>query len=443
MFSPMPIVDNPEGNENFIKTIAALQDPSGTLDRLQSEKVIQGMADLKTDGISGLYSQHALDAIDAFRDYSKGLYRSRKGFNRLNLSGQQQLDENKQYKELLTNINYLKELTSGYNATLKQAATDVKDKIMTPEDYHEFEKMLEEKNTGAKSIGDLPNAQALYNQFLTSKGIGGDFLLELDKLMQIPMQTGAKKTRLGKNAEGKNINILDYDPIEDVGPILQTNTRIRNGLIRLFNGDSAKTEEFIRARYGMKGETFAQNQRNIFNMPSPIKNWVPPYSISPGSKKVVFRQNKIKGFVVRNPIKDSEGKVVANTGDVVKPTEMENGMVKINVIENGKYVDFSQTDGTSIFIPSPGQVAKPIPGTIVYEGEIKEQMQSMGGKPAQDGTVDPSGYEKVGGRKSYDKLHKFKSDDPIDPSMLEDGEVYYLDGKKHVWNGTNLVPAKK
>jgi hypothetical protein len=61
---------NPEATENFIRNIAALQDPKGTLERMQVDQVIKSMANLKTDELSGLYKKYALDAINKYSEAS-------------------------------------------------------------------------------------------------------------------------------------------------------------------------------------------------------------------------------------------------------------------------------------------------------------------------------------------------------------------------------------
>jgi len=169
LFDPVPYKAPEDAIERNLRTLGALQDPRGTLETLQSDKVIKQMADLKTEGIGNLYSEKALQAIKGFQDYSMSLYKSRKGFNRLTLSAEQQLDEKNKYRDLLFDINALKELTKTYNETMQEVARDVRAGIMTPENYREFEKLLDEKIASAKTIRDQPDARAVYNNFLTEK----------------------------------------------------------------------------------------------------------------------------------------------------------------------------------------------------------------------------------------------------------------------------------
>jgi len=169
LFQPVQTQTDPQAFDKFVQNIAALQDPSGTLERLQAEQVIQKMADIKTEGLVDTYRGMAIDAINDFQKYSVGLYRSRKGFNRLTLDAKQQLDEDKKYRELLTYINGLQQLSKDYNETLKEVGADVKNGIMTPEAYQAFEDEFNTLTKGAKSIGDLPFARAVYNKHIAEK----------------------------------------------------------------------------------------------------------------------------------------------------------------------------------------------------------------------------------------------------------------------------------
>jgi len=430
-FKPAPQQTNPDATQNFISNIGALQDPQGTLERKQSERVIQAMADLKTEGIADLYSEHALNAINEFQDYSMGLYKSRKGFNRLTLDAKQQLDENKKYRELLMNVNNLKGLTADYNATLKQAAADVQKQVMTPENYRAFVAELDKMNKDAKSVRDLPMAHAVYNKYLSQYGVDNEWLKEFDEAMKVPMQQGTKKTTLGKSADGKNINILNYDPWGEAIPVIQNNQRIQSGLMKLFAGDEQKVQEFVQNRYGASGQTMAPNYNTNVFMPGWQKNWQPPYTISPDKKdEVIFTQNKIRGIVLTEPLKDANGKPVVidgdpvGAGDVIKPVRMKNGQVYVQVLKRGKYEDFSFGDGTSIFVPSPGETALPVDNPIPYSGKIVEMLRNQAGKPLGDGNIDPSGYENIGGR-------------PVSPQPSYKDKKYVFDGTVYSYEELN------
>ena len=169
MFAPPVYTPPKDATENNLSSIAALQDPTGTLQRMQAEKVIGAMADLKTDGIDNIYRQRALDAINGFQQFATGLYGKNTGLNRLTLDGQQQLEQTQKARETLTDLNALRGLSADYRKTIDEAAQDFKSGTITREDYNRFVTELDGLTSGAKSIGDLPMAHAVYNRFLMNK----------------------------------------------------------------------------------------------------------------------------------------------------------------------------------------------------------------------------------------------------------------------------------
>lgn len=166
MFRPAPIVDNPQGNENFINNIQALKNPSGTLNDLQTEQVIKSMAGLKADGLMGKYQEHAINAINAFQDKATKRYMDNKGFNRLSLTPQQLLEQERDYRNLLMDINAGKELTKDYANTYAKAGEDIAKGSLLPEDYTAFHNEMEKMNSESKSINDMPLAHVVYDKYL-------------------------------------------------------------------------------------------------------------------------------------------------------------------------------------------------------------------------------------------------------------------------------------
>jgi len=382
LFEPQPYVPPKDATANNITTIGALQDPSGTLERMQAEQVAKMSANIKMEGIDAKYKGLALDAINDFQNKSLGLYKGNKGFNRLRLDGKQLLQEQSNYNELLTNVNALKQLTADNQQTLETVDRAFIGQAMNKEDYDLFAKKVADAEAKTKTIGDVPNYRAIYNNFLherpqrgvTDKTIQG-YTAEIalrDKALANINQGMDQQKAWDPEVAKRNVAALPADIIAHLGG---TDAVVQNA-----------KDSWIKQR---------ASGTNIF-MPSTIKNWTAPYTIPTQTKKVVFKQDKIKGFVATEQIKDVNGNVVAEIGDVVKPTTLENGAVSINVIKNGKYQVFDVGDGTKEFMPSPGSVAEPKAGKIAYEGQIKEQIQNMAGRPDGSGNIDPSGYEKVG-----------------------------------------------
>jgi len=166
LFDYKPYEAPANATENNLSTIAALADPAGTLERLQAEKVAAMAADLKLDGIDSLYRQHALDAINGWNQSNLQQLKQNDKLSRLTLSGPQKIESDRKYRELLTGLNAMRDMSSDYKKTIEQAHKDVNDEILTPEDYHRFEDEFNTKLNAAKSIEDLPYAHAVYNNFL-------------------------------------------------------------------------------------------------------------------------------------------------------------------------------------------------------------------------------------------------------------------------------------
>lgn len=251
LFEPTQYVAPPNADANNLSTIKALSDPSGTLERMQSDQVLKAVANLKLDGIDAKHKQLALDAIEKFKQSNMDMYRGNKGFKRLTLDGKQQLESDGNYRNLLIDLNQLNEVKKDYLKTMEEANTDFKNKTITPEMYKAFQTKLEEQYDKATSISDIPLPHAVYNNFLMNApqvNKGGQGIYKTPELWA----DARNKPQLGRTAAQYDPNVMkDQLLLEMSSGEWQQNTRpmlIANGIIR--NG-MTPTEEFEAAmQYG-------------------------------------------------------------------------------------------------------------------------------------------------------------------------------------------------
>ena len=321
LFDPVPYKAPEDAIERNLRTLGALQDPRGTLETLQSDKVIKQMADLKTEGIGNLYSEKALQAIKGFQDYSMSLYKSRKGFNRLSLSAEQQLDEKNKYRDLLFDINALKELTKTYNETMQEVARDVRAGIMTPENYREFEKLLDKKIASAKTIRDQPDARAVYNNFLTEKRIkpGAGIYKSAEQWADL-----VNKPQTGETIDKYDLKKTQDQVLQQMNSgEYQQNTRpllIQQGVI---NPGMTPTEELTAAtQYAQNRFNPSENRKGVTNIypPGYDKTYKSQYLLQ--DNKITFKSGTGGNLLVGRTLTDTKGDEIS-AGVLFEPNYIE------------------------------------------------------------------------------------------------------------------------
>lgn len=374
------------GLDNFLGNVSALQDPSGTLQRMQAEQIAKASADVKTDGITDQFKGYALKAIEDYQNKSTDMYRSNKGFNRLNLSAQQMLDEQKNYKNLLMDVNSLKSLTDDYKKTMEQVHKDVAANIITPEDYNAFDTEYKTRLASAKGIGDLPIAQSVYNKYL-AKNTAKDWLAKLDAQMKIPLETGSKRTNVQLDTRtGKYMNVVNYDPVVDAMPLVRMSPEFQRGLRSAVGDDPARQEQFLRERYNVNGSTFAPGQMSVNinnNMGNGFDNKKGLYAVPfVASNEPMQTGNKEKTVASEVMNLESIGKQVPWVGQVKdengKPVEV-NGFITRIVKDNHGGV-YARVQGTykkdskdSWGTAEQGSIVRDIPYTLEMNAKLHEE----------------------------------------------------------------------
>lgn len=256
LFEPPPEYKAPDSaTENNLATISALADPSGTLERLQAEQVARRVAEVKLDGVDNLYRQHALKSLNDYQQFSANQYKQNTGLNRLNLTGEQTLAQDQKYKELLTGINALKDLSGDYKNTLTQAHRDVAAGIITPESYKAFEDELTAKMNSATGIGDLPMAHAVYNNFLAKMPYDWATMAK-----ELKAGVDGLKPQKSVDKQGnERYNVEKADPTQVVDNMFDYNQKFRKFWLDQVDGDPiaarAKANEFAQ-KYAIDNRTW-------------------------------------------------------------------------------------------------------------------------------------------------------------------------------------------
>ena len=213
LFKPVPYQAPEDADKNNLSTLSAIADPSGTLQKMQADQIAKAMADAKMEGVDGIYKDHALKAIQDFQDKSMKMYKSNKGFNRLNLTGQQMLDQSKNHSELILNMTALKALSEDNKKTLEEVSRDFHEGIINRDDYDKFTREFDDKTKNAKSIGDLPHARAMYNNQLMNKPYDMDAMMKTANaaMKDVPVNTHVEQ----RGDERYNIQSKDVAPVAE------------------------------------------------------------------------------------------------------------------------------------------------------------------------------------------------------------------------------------
>lgn len=164
-----PPTPDPGGVDRFVKNLAALQDPSGTLARLQAEEVAKATADIKMEDIDAQYQRLALKSLQDYQQNRMNMYKGNKKFSRLKLSGEQILEDQLAYKRMLMDINTLKQTSQENAQTMQEVYKMYASQVLTPEEYSEFEKRRQEADAKATDIGSVPRYRNILNNYLQTK----------------------------------------------------------------------------------------------------------------------------------------------------------------------------------------------------------------------------------------------------------------------------------
>lgn len=395
LFSPDPYRPPQNADENNLNTIAALQDPKGTLERMRSDQILKGIAGLKLDGIDNKHQELALKAIQDYKDLSKSLYQERKGFNRLTLSAEQQLKEDQEYKKLLTDINSLKEAKEIYNKTLSQVHEMFAKRTITPAQYHEVSKILEQSYEKAKTIKDVPNTWNVLNNWLQTQPmttkVGSGMYKSPEEWMDI-----RNKPQMGKTAAEYDPKILEDQLLLEMNSgEWQNNTRpmlletgiLKQGMTPSQELDAAKA--YGKLRFNEYENRRVGNTTNV-NLPNWQKNWQPKYRIIDGELR--FNAKPTNGVIIVNSVDSKNGGKRLNPGDLFVPKETftENGMRYVSGVTAKKGQDFSS--GPEGITVKSGVILTPI--TVPVSG-VKDIIESNYFKPDQQGYPDMSTWDKL------------------------------------------------
>lgn len=250
LFEPQPYKPPVNALENNLSTVAALQDPSGTLERMQAELVAKATADIKLDDVDYKYKQLALDSLANYQKKRMDMLRSNKKFNRLDFGAEQLLDDEKNYKDMILGINQMKSLTEDYKKTLTQVHNDVAKGIITAEDYKQFEDQYNTMLNSAvekKSIGDLPIPHAVYNNYLAGKPYDW---ATMTKDLKAGID-GMKPQKVVDKEGNERYNVERLDPTPIVDSMFDYNQKYRNFWIGQAGGDPNAARKMAQ-EYGQK-----------------------------------------------------------------------------------------------------------------------------------------------------------------------------------------------
>ena len=463
MFEPKPIDINPNGVNNFINNMSALHDPSGTLQRMQADQILKHVADVKLDGVTGQYKQHALNAIKDYTDFSKSLYNDRTGVDRLTLSADQQLQEDNKFRDLLMNVNSLNEASKDYKQTMDRAHEDFKNNTISGVDYKNFTADLDAKNATAKSVDQVPLASAVYNKYLMNKPYSFD---DVNKTVQ---------AAVGHASIDENVvpegNTFYNVKTRDVAPITET----------LWGNDPKLAKYWTDNNGGdsVKGKAAFQTYMNQFNVNSKkYGGSVPQGRESFSDKKAFWDYSHPTTHVdldeTDNPSLGPNGKTTflnsqpatwdgqidytnekgekvrtAAVGDPSKGDgiyQIDNDGKKMTAIINVKYTkpvlrNAADEGDPPKWVPDTNSSGKPITETV--NGQVREDVN-----PNMLSRLKKNGYNTAKLEKSYAAFKSgtapssstpTKLSGKIDPSTLKPGSIYEVGGKKYKWNGTKLV----
>lgn len=249
--APEPVMFDPQGLENNLQTIQALQDPAGTLKRMQAEKILKGMADLKLDGVNQQMQGHALKQIQDYLDFSKGLYRQQKGLNRLQLNADQQLAENQRYRELLGNINAMKEISADYSSAMGKIRDDFNKNLLDHASFVELSNDLDKRFKEADDIKKMPLPTAVVANYYKDKGLD-NWMKMLDEGMTTAVKNAQDRIQSGVDkGTGRTYQQAQWDPLMQVSTISANNPRIMKGIMGAFGNNKAAFEAWAKDRYGV------------------------------------------------------------------------------------------------------------------------------------------------------------------------------------------------
>lgn len=321
-----------QGLDNYLGNVAALQDPSGTLQRMQAEQIAKASAAVKTDGITDQFKSYALNAINDYQNKYQQMFGANKGFNRLSLNADQMLEDQKNYKNLLMDVNSLKSLTDDYEKTMERVAGDVMKEVIDPEDYKLFEADLNDRIKNAKNIGDLPSAQNLYNNYLAGRPY--DWARMSKDVAEAIKNAEAKKDFGQEGGVFYNTETKDTEAIADA--MLNANPKFRNFWLKAAGPEGYRAAAIEYVGKGNKdNRTYAgqvrrpdninintgsgfDNKKGLYSIPFVDANKEPLLTGTkrPGSYsvKVMNLENQGKAIPWKGRLKDDKGNMVSVDG---------------------------------------------------------------------------------------------------------------------------------
>jgi len=149
--------------------LKALANPKGYMEEQQMGQIAQRIADIKTEKIFPDLQNLALNEITNYKDEVFKMFNSNQGIDKFQLNGKQIIDEGMKYRNLLSNVNTLNKWTEDYNKILTEGHADIKGNNIDPKEYQAWEDKVNTMAKTAKTIGELPHLQILYNQMVHPK----------------------------------------------------------------------------------------------------------------------------------------------------------------------------------------------------------------------------------------------------------------------------------
>lgn len=400
LFEPQPYKPPVNALENNLSTVAALQDPSGTLRKMQADQIANATADIKMDEIDAQYKGIALGAINEYQNKRKEMYKGNKGFNRLSLSGEQLLEDQRSYKSLVNDINIMKNVTKENRDTMADVSKMFAAQTITREDYDAFEKERMAADAKAKTIGDIPNYRNILNNYLRTKPVKWDA-----NTSKSPYKTPEQvadvilKPQQGKTAgeysqatTKQQVQYMYDSPLwnSDIRPMMY-----QFGVFRM--GMSPEQEYRAMLDYSKNRFNDAESRRGgnttINNLPAWEKNWQPKYRIIDG--ELTFNAKPTDGIVMTDQFNGLQGKVSPGDLFIPKKTFTKNGQRYVQgvTVAKGQFKVGKDATGNDYIESSTGATYTPV--TVPMDDNMQTVIESNYFKPNQEGYPDQTVWGKL------------------------------------------------
>lgn len=442
----------------------AIQNLGATLGNINQSKIAQqeqniaqfnNLLDISYEGALLANQKEITDDLDNFRKKAADIYsRAAK------TGGRPNFEEFTKLKTDQKNITYKVNQSQFLQEQYKKAAAEMT-KLKTAKKLDpSSEKLLDEWVKTPKKIAETVDPMSFVKVLYTPE----EALLDLDKVMNVPVANAVKKTTLERDPKsGQYYNVVNYDPTSDLSTALAGSPRIMEALVNNY-GSPAAVMNLLKSRYDVSGKTLAGGnvynyggggnstpkpkynltQKDGYNYVQFAENTIPTAQY--GNIQVLGMENTPSGVMVvaKAPHKYTE----ADRTAAVKRGASKDEIRKIdelmgNTVMEDKKIPYS--DIKAELEKSHGDFDK---GSETYNLE-RAFNHVNGSKYAPPAAAPPEPekpnaiqaakniWNKITGDKETSKPAKLSG--KINPSDLQVGKLYDVNGQTLKWNGSKLV----